>query len=939
MRETPLLERSAELAAAAEAIGEVAGGRGRLVVFDGVAGIGKTRLLAQLRRLPGAGGFQVLSARGSDLERHFAFGIVRQLFEPVVMMSGDGERRRLLSGAARGAEPVFAAGDPAAVDADLAVLHGLYWLTVNVCERPTMLLVDDLHWSDVASLRYLAYLLPRLDGVGLLVAVVVRAGERATDEPLLRRVTSAPGATTLRPAPLTEGAAAKLLAEVLGEVVQPPFAASCFHATAGNPLLLAALAATLAGDGVAPTVANRHRVLEVGPRAVAHLVSVRLSGARRPLRDVAAAAAVLGQHASLPAVAELAGVDLVEAAEAADELARMGLLEAGSAAAPRRISVSYAHPLMEAAVYGALSARERAEAHGRAAAVLSRLGADPERVGVHLLKTPAGGGDRTIAALRHAAELAERRGSAEAALAFRLRCLDEDASGRLPLLLEAARVAVHVDLHAAVPLLEEAKGLASGTPAAAYIAMELGRAYGFLLEPAQAAGAFGEAAADLPTDDEDHRRRLEATLLVGAFIVAGRHDVVGRIPALKALPAHDSLGGRMLQAAIAEHETATCDPNGPARARAALVDGMLVREANGEGALVCGWLALLAADDPAGLASLDSSVEQAHLYGSVRALAAAYCFRSLGRLWRGQLAEAETDAREALRLTQTGRVDMDPVFAGAYLADALIEQDRLDEAEATLSSIGVPGGAPAKPRYWAVESYARLLRHQGRHDAALAAAMEAGQLWRAFGFRNPGLEGWRGEASLALFALGRTGEANALAREELDLASRWGAPRALGRALRVTGQVTAGADGLALLHRSATTLAGSVARLEYARSLLELGAALRRAGQRAAAREQLSLALDHAEICGAAPVAALAATELRTAGYRPRRHRLTGLAALTPSERRVAEAAAAGATNREIAQSLFVTTKTVEVHLSSVFRKLGVSRRTELAKHLDAAKS
>jgi DNA-binding NarL/FixJ family response regulator len=149
--------------------------------------------------------------------------------------------------------------------------------------------------------------------------------------------------------------------------------------------------------------------------------------------------------------------------------------------------------------------------------------------------------------------------------------------------------------------------------------------------------------------------------------------------------------------------------------------------------------------------------------------------------------------------------------------------------------------------------------------------------------------------------------------------------------------VTGGRKGIESLEQSTTVLADSGARLEHAKSLLELGAALRRAGHRTAAREALSGALDEAEICGAPPITEAAGAELRTAGFRPRRHRLTGVNALTPSERRIVEAAAGGATNREIAQSLFVTTKTVEVHLSSAFRKLGVSRRSELARQLKAA--
>lgn len=936
MRQAPLLERDHEVTVLQDAAKVAQAGRGRVVVVEGEAGVGKTSLLGHVRNLRQASEFRVLSARGSDLETQFAFGIVRQLFEPSLVGTDDGGAKRLLSGAARGAIPVFAGEGGAAIDADLAVLHGLYWLTVNLCAQPTLLLIDDLHWSDAASLRYLAYLAPRVEDLGLLVVVAVRNGERAVDEMLLQRILTAGGATVLRPAPLSEPATAALLGGLIGRPVDPSFAAACFQATAGNPLLLQALADTIVRDRIEPTAGNRRWITEIGPRAVAHHVSVRLSQVSPEARAIARAVAVLGQDARPRAVAELSEVDLMTVEEGVLALERSGLFVVERTSSSQGMRVSYAHRLLGAAVYQEMSAAERARAHRRAVDALVRLRAPAEQIGAHLLRTPPGADPDVVRVLQRAAVAAESRGSAEAALAFLERCLDEGIEGdkRLGLLEEAGRVALQVDLHTAVRLLEEARELAQDSYAVSRIAARLGAAYGYLVDPDHACQAFSEALEHVPAGEEDLRRRLEATLLLGAFVAPGRLEVRRRLPELTALPVHDSLGGRMLEAAIAEHEMGECDPAGKERARAAISDGTMVREVNGEGALVCGWLTLLAADDEAAIQSLDAAVEQAHLYGSTRALAAAYCFRSLGRLWRGQLSEAEHEATEALRMAQTGRVDMDPTFAGAYLADTLIEQGRLDVAAATLASVGVPGKASPGPRYSALDSYARLLRHRGQHEASIRAAAEAGQVWAAYGLDNPALGSWRSEASLALFALGRVDEAHAHAQAELNLASRWGAPRSLGRALRVRGQITAGPDGIALLRDSLATLEASPARLERTKSLLALGSALRRAGHRTEARQHLAQALDEADVCGAIPLRERAATELRTAGARPRRQRLTGVQALTPSELRVASAAASGASNREIAQSLFVTTKTIEVHLSSAFRKLGVSRRSELSRHL-----
>jgi DNA-binding CsgD family transcriptional regulator len=174
-------------------------------------------------------------------------------------------------------------------------------------------------------------------------------------------------------------------------------------------------------------------------------------------------------------------------------------------------------------------------------------------------------------------------------------------------------------------------------------------------------------------------------------------------------------------------------------------------------------------------------------------------------------------------------------------------------------------------------------------------------------------------------------EARRLGSEEVELARQWGAPRALGKALRTAGLVEGGEAGLSLLRAAVDVLQDSPALLERARALTELGAALRRANRRAEAREPLRQGLEVAHGCGAKPLAQRAHTELVATGARPRRLALSGVEALTPSERRVADMAADGMTNRDIAQALFVTPRTVEVHLSNAYRKLGISARSQLS--------
>jgi DNA-binding CsgD family transcriptional regulator len=330
----------------------------------------------------------------------------------------------------------------------------------------------------------------------------------------------------------------------------------------------------------------------------------------------------------------------------------------------------------------------------------------------------------------------------------------------------------------------------------------------------------------------------------------------------------------------------------------------------------------------------EEALAEAHRRGSTFDFAAVKVFRAQALLWRGDLGEAEADSREALAAARTwGASARFAGHAAAFLADSLMEQGRLEEAAAALSpdeslSEGVR-------MLYLADSSARLRILRGDLAGGVAEMLEAGGRLESVSSRNPALIAWRSPAALALLELGDRDEARQLADQELRLARGWGAPRALGAALRVAGMVAGGTQGLSLLGEAVEVLSGSPAKLESAKARTELGAALRRSGHRVQAREQLRRGVELARICGAAPLAARAETELLAAGARPRRVALSGVESLTPSERRVAELAAQGPTNREIAQALFVTQRTVEVHLTSIFRKLGIRSRSQLATALE----
>jgi DNA-binding NarL/FixJ family response regulator len=257
----------------------------------------------------------------------------------------------------------------------------------------------------------------------------------------------------------------------------------------------------------------------------------------------------------------------------------------------------------------------------------------------------------------------------------------------------------------------------------------------------------------------------------------------------------------------------------------------------------------------------------------------------------------------------------------------LAERGDLAGARAALATRGYPNpasDADALVRRAELE----LLLAEHSWDKALAAADEYHARLR--GIDNPAWGPWRSLKAMALDGLEHCDEARALMEGELEAAQRWGAPGALARALRLLGTLRRG-EGHDLLREAVLIAEASPARLEHAKALVALGCALRRAGQRSQSREPLRRGLELATRCGASPLAERARVELLAAGGRPRREALSGPESLTPSERRVAELAAEGRSNRDVAQTLYVTPKTVEVHLTNIYRKLGISARAGLA--------
>jgi DNA-binding CsgD family transcriptional regulator len=928
-----LLERDAELGAVADVLGAIAAG-GRLLAIEGPPGIGKSALLAQSKALGQESGLQVLGARGSELERSFSYGVVRQLFEPFLASLREEERAELLSGAAALAAPLFdpaqvAVGE-AAADSTLATLHGLYWLTANLAaRRPLLLALDDLHWCDLPSLRWLAYLLPRMEDLAVLVVAGLRPEERGDEPGLLGQIVSDPLAAVIRPAPLSADAATAFLRDALAPDVEEAFCAACWEATAGNPLLLRELVHAIAAESLDPTEANVPRLRDLGARAGSRPVSLRLSRLPPEATTLAQAVAILGDDADPRQAAALAGLDEEAGSAAADALARADVLRA-------QPPLAFVHPLIREAIYETLTPLDRERGHARAARLLANAGAEPERVAAQLLRAPPAADAQVAATLREASHHARSRGAPESAVAYLRRALAEppSAADRAELLLELGSAETLLSGDAAIEHLQAAHELIEDPIRRAETALMLGRQL-FLLRGDESDAAFTQALEELGGADAELERLLEAGLITNnVFSPSRHHDAIERLERVRSHPSDQTIGEKLLLSLLAYHDARAGAPAAKAvpLARRALATGTLGR-LDAAKAFVPATTVLAMADLDEVLAIYDDALGEAHRRGSTFAFAAVKAFRAQTLVWRGDLGEAEADAREALAAGESwGASARFAGHAAAFLADALMEQGKLDEAAAALARAGLGEPLPENARLlYLRDSSARLRILRGDVAGGLAELLETGRAFEAVGSRNPAFIAWRSPAALALHQLRKQDEARRLAAEELELARTWGAPRALGAALRAAGLVEGGERGLALLEEALHVLSDSPAKLEHAKASTELGAALRRANRRTQARDQLRHAVELATICGATALAQRAERELLATGARPRRIALSGVHALTPSERRVAELAAEGPTNREIAQALFVTQRTVEVHLTSIYRKLGISSRSQLA--------
>jgi ATP/maltotriose-dependent transcriptional regulator MalT len=940
----PLLERENELSRLEGLLNVAVAGSGALAVIEGPAGIGKSALICEFEARCKSGNVRVFRARGTDLEAGFAFGVVRQLFEGPLSAATKSERQGWLAGAAGLSLPLWEPAPAQVVgpDTSFTIAHGLYWLLANLAdEEPVVVTIDDCHLADEPSLQWLSYVAHRLDGVPSLVVLGMRTGEAVAHAGALQALSHEPTNSLVRLKPLSTDASADLVRVRLGPQASDGFCDACCKATQGNPFFLHELLNALADDNVTPDEASAPLVAAQSPAAIRRSLLVRLSRLGEAPSALARAVAVLGPGAELRHAANVACLDLDAAAASDDKLAEVQLLASGS-------PLAFVHPIVDKAVTADLAPGKRASLHSRAAKALADEAAPAERIAAHLLHTEPAGLNEVVDALRAAAGEALARGSPANALTYLRRALEEPprADQSAELLAALGQAAFLVGDPAVFDYLRRAHDEATDPLLRALVVGQEALALIIAEKMEQAVAVLEAGIAEFGDTDPEVSMALEAALFgVAVLVASARSRLLDRVEMMQSRVLGDTPASRMLLAALATWALSENRPRVEVRdlSLRAIAGGRLLEEQGSSSQLFYMAINPLSFCGEFELAEfwLDRALKDAQDRGSMIASAIASCWRAWPSWLQGDLTATEGYVRAGL--TPGGNEAAIPSWAlGAIppLIVVLIEQGRLNEAEELLRSfppsISASDSLFAKGLLWA---QARVALARGAPADALDAALEWADWTRRLDVDMTPVLPWRPTAAFALVSLGKGERGFVLAEEHVAQARSVDNPWGLGSALRTLAGVSGDHEAIALLRESVAILQGSGAMLELAHSQVELGSALRRRNQREAARQPLAAGLRLALRCAASELAVRAEDELRLSGARTPRTATTGIAELTPAEWRVADLTRRGLRNREIAQALFVSLKTVETHLGRIYQKLGVTSRVHLADALESDRS
>jgi DNA-binding CsgD family transcriptional regulator len=915
-----LVERERELAVVTAGLEQIEAGQGCVVVIEAVAGLGKTALVEQARVRADVRGVRVLRARGRHLAATAPYDLLRRLIGPAVERRGG---PAALTGVSALAAPLFTASGLATSGVD----YGCQLLLTDLAdEGPLLVAVDDAHWADVDSLRVIVDVAADLRDERIMLLVTTRPSENDTVQPLLARLATGEAAALLRPQPLTSAGVRALLRDAFGQDPDPEFTDVCARSSGGNAFYLREIVRPLLAAGHRPSAATAGAVRSNGAEALTRTLRARLAELGDDAIRLAYAAAVLGDGGQLRHAADIAGVPRQRAGR---EVAR--LTAAAVLAEPDPIT--FPHPLIRAAVEQDMKPGTAGALHARAADVLRAGGAPLRQVVQHLVAAPPAGSAQVCRLLLAEARADLDAGSAVVAYRLLARALAEPppATLRPEVLLTLARAErANGEIHQARAHLTEV--VSSGPRGASISAMwELLEVLYELDDVEAVTRLHRQALAAEPYGDTPEEIRLRAMLLV--------HAASGRIPSpprrlvevdVERIPARTG-EERHLIICAALHGRA-------ARAGSAAEFVGHLRRAAGE----------LPSDRPLTYRELFAALEAAAYLAACEEMSEAddllrRIAPDIARL-RGVAPDlqAEWNHRTILNAVRRGRFE----DASAQLAGAEDFARRyglaiyLNLSAYARGCIALEQGAYAEA--------GRLLLCGPLHEGPTAALGEllsgrpaaALKLLNVYGHSEaPDAPANETEiqfephliASHAHSQLGNWSAALAEAERELAIRRTHGPPFRLALALRRRATFArTPAEAVALLTESTRVCIDTPRLPVLARVSASHGAALRRCGRLVQARAQLVTALDLTDRLGMARLRHRVSADLRAAGGRVRRTRISGVEALTESQRLVAERAAQGRTNRQIAGELYVSVKTVESHLAAAYRKLGVTGRDGL---------
>jgi len=900
-----VLERDAEITVLGKLLSRAASGRGSLVAIEGPAGIGKTRLLAHVRQQAANSGWRVLDTRCTPMSNTIGFCVLRDWFGMLAHRAGVGVHP--FDGPGHALIDLADGNGPSIGD----LVYGVRWVLEDLTtDQPVLLVVDDLQWADGASLEALDLLANALQQMPCLIVFGVRSGEPVGAPEALNRLLSA--SIVLNPPPLSRDAVAEQVRAVRPRAGDAEI--DEMHRTSGGvPFFVHEL---LAGErGV--------------PDSVVGSITARLGRLGPTVTETARAVCLLGQHARPGLVAELTGQPLAAVADNISTLVSAQILSLSGGVAHAT------HPLIADAILAPMSTLEASVMHHEAAAVLTRTGAPRPVIAKHLLHTLPASDPGVRARIQEQGELALSTGSMEVAGTYLLRALAEGPvdTEQVDLLSAAARaLAGQRKLDEALGHWERAMDLATDEETIDRLRAEAGDALMVAGRHRDAQEAFGSRI-----DPDSGNQRLFARMVLAGLLNGVSLDYLRKQvdDVLADPPAGDTHDDRLSLAAAAVVLTFECRDGARARDLAirSIGGGAMLEEESAEGSMlflstsVLHWVSAFVEGD----AVLTSAIEDAKNRNSSMAFATASVCRGTIRMHMGMISEAIMDLEAALAQRAQGwNAFLAPLLAS--MVECRIARGELDRVADHRDELEELTHAPGLTGAFATYALADLAAAQSDPEQAAHLYAQVGRLVEGR-MDNPAILPWRAGEALSRIRMGQPREAVTLARENVDKARAFGSPYAVAQGLRTLAAVDATGDRVAMLREALAALQHTQAPRLEAQVATDLAGMLLLTHGMTDTREPVLLlrrAESYAAFQELRPLGDRVHRLLERIGEPVKRSTTESLGSLTVSERRVAELAASGLSNRQIAQQLFVTVKAVEWHLSNVYRKLGIRSRTRL---------